>query len=90
MTKYISVLASALCNDSGCGIEYNSSLQMHAKRDQAIKEGFNLRDSDDFNIGVIEDGKLISLDWMNKVVESDPQELAEIAEQICLEDGSHE
>lgn len=85
MTKYIAILASAWCNDSGCGIEYSSSLQMHDKRDQAIKEGFKLRDSDDFNIGVIEGGVLISLDWMNKVIESDQKKLAEIAEQICLE-----
>ena len=85
MTQYIAILARAWCNDSGCGIEYSSSLQKHASRAEAIDEGYETCDSDDFNVGVIEDGKLVYLDWMEEVVESDPEQMAEISEQICLE-----
>jgi hypothetical protein len=53
-------------------------------RQQAIDHGFTLDRSDDFNIGVIEDGKLVSLDWMEKPVDTDPTLLADIAEQIGL------
>lgn len=85
MTQYIAILARAWCNDSGCGIEYSSSLQKHYTRHEAIEEGYETCDSDDFNVGVIEDGKLVSLDWMDEVVESEPEQMDEISEQIFLE-----
>lgn len=49
-------------------------------RKAAIKHGFMLQDSDDFNIGVLEDGKLVSLDWMDEPVDTDPELLAKIQE----------
>jgi hypothetical protein len=53
-------------------------------RDSAIGHGFTLRRSDDFNVGVVDGGKLVSLDWMQEPVDTDPALLAKIAQQIGL------
>ena len=66
-------------------IVYNCDGKRFQKRHGAIRHGLKIRGSDDFNIGVIKDGKLVSLDWMDTVVESDPEELREVAESACLE-----
>ena len=63
--SYIVILQYLWCNETGGGIEYTSDCVKFDKRDEAIRHGFKLRESDDFNIGVIEDGKLISFDWMD-------------------------
>lgn len=83
--KFIVIVGRAWCNPEGVGIDYNSDLVMHITRKSAIDDGLECTESDDFNIGVIRDGKLVSLDWMDEVVDSDPALLSEIAEQICLE-----
>lgn len=85
MEKFIVIVGRAWCNSEGVGIEYSSDLVMHETRKAAIDDGFEGTESDDFNIGVIRNGKLVSLDWMDEVTESDPNELNAIAEQIRLE-----
>lgn len=47
-------------------------------RQDAIDHGFTLGRSDDFNIGVWHDGKLVSLDWMGEPVDTDPDLLLKI------------
>jgi hypothetical protein len=51
-------------------------------REQAIRHGFKQGRSDDFNIGVVKRGKLISIDWMSEPVDTDSALLAGIQEQI--------
>lgn len=58
------------------------------KRDKAIKHGFKQQGSDDFNIGVIENERLVSFDWMNKSIDESAEKLAEIAEAIGYEGAS--
>ena len=53
-------------------------------RAAAIGHGFTLHRSDDFNIGVVADGQLVSLDWMEQPVDTDPKLLANIAKQIGI------
>ncbi|MEN4905682.1 antitoxin [Rahnella bonaserana] len=84
-TKYIVIQCSAWCNASGSGLTYSSDLEGFDKRDKAIKHGFKVQGSDDFNIGVVTNGKLASLDWMAKSLDESEETLAEIAEQIGLE-----
>lgn len=84
-TKYIVILQSAWCNDSGSGINYHSDLIAFDKRDKAIKYGFELQDSDDFNIGVLTNGVLTSFDWMAKPLAETKDSLARIANRIGLE-----
>ncbi|HII4522714.1 TPA: hypothetical protein ACY4UA_004228 [Yersinia enterocolitica] len=83
--KYIVILQSAWCNDSGSGISYDSDLVEFDKRDTAIKWGFRLRDSDDFNIGVLTNGVLTSFDWMAKPLAETKDSLARIASGIGIE-----
>lgn len=83
--KYIVILQSAWCNDSGSGISYDSDLTEFDTREEAKIHGFNLRDSDDFNIGVVSGGRLVSFDWMDAPVGDDEDVLSEIAESIGLE-----
>ncbi len=84
-TTYIVIQQRAWCNDSGSGIYSSSDLVEFDKRDKAIKHGLKQCDSDDFNIGVLVNGHLTSLDWMAKVVDEKPEILAEISEQLGLE-----
>lgn len=76
--SYIVILQYLWCNETGGGIEYTSDYIKFDKRDKAIRHGFKLRESDDFNIGVIEAGKLISFDWMDKPVGESEDTLAQI------------
>lgn len=85
MDKFIVIVARAWCNSDGVGIDYSSDLVMHETRGIAAYEGISSVDSDDFNIGVVREGRLVSLDWMDDVVESDPVVLSRIAEKIGLE-----
>ena len=64
--------------------EYSWDGSRLADRESAIAKGFKVRGSDDFNIGVVRGRKLLRLDWMEKTVESDPDELDMIADQISL------
>ncbi len=69
----------------GRTVEYSTDFELFTFKPNAIKAGFEVRGSDDFNIGVIEDGKLVRIDWMNEVVDADPTYMAEVSEQIGLE-----
>ncbi|AXD42544.1 antitoxin [Salmonella enterica] len=83
--SYIVIQQYLWCNESGHGIEYASDCVEFDKRDKAIKHGFKQQGSDDFNIGVIENGRLVSFDWMDKPVGENPEILAEIADSIGYE-----
>lgn len=86
--SFIVIIRRAWCNEGGHGIEYSSDLIHYETRNGAISHGFRTVDSDDFNVGVIEDGKLISFDWMDKPVGESEDTLAQIAELIGLEDAA--
>ncbi|HFZ0498870.1 TPA: antitoxin, partial [Klebsiella pneumoniae] len=82
---YIVIQQFAWCNESGHGINYASDSVDFDKRHKAIKHGFVQQGSDDFNIGVIENGCLVSFDWMNRPIGESAEKLAEIAESIGYE-----
>lgn len=63
---------------------YNWDARRFRVRQAAISHGFVERGSDDFNIGVLENGKLVSLDWMDEPIETDTAELALVAESAGL------
>lgn len=85
MSKFIVIQQRLWCNESGFGIEYSSDLEEFESRKEAIKHGFEITDSDDFNIGVIEDSRLVSFDWMGKPVGESQETINEIAEALGLE-----
>lgn len=83
MTKsYIVIQQYWWCNAGSHGVEYTTDGIEFEKRDKAVKHGLKIQKSDDFNIGVIENGRLVSFDWMGTPVGESPETLAEIAEAI--------
>lgn len=84
--SFIVIIQRAWCNEAGYGIEYSSDLIHYDNRADAILHGFQLAESDDFNIGVIDGGHLVSFDWMDWPVGESADTLAQIAELIGLDD----
>lgn len=84
-TEYI-VLCGQVVGGNSLAFEtvYGFDGERFATRDQAVAHGFSLDRADDFNIGVVKAGALVSLDWMDKAVNTDPALLAAISKQIGL------
>lgn len=84
MREYIVLAGSVWANERGSGVSYFTDHSRFANRNAAIEHGFTFDRSDDFNIGVLEDGELVSLDWMHEMVDDDTETLAEISKEIGL------
>nr|DAP67519.1 MAG TPA: hypothetical protein [Caudoviricetes sp.] len=84
MKTFIVIQQRLWCNDSGHGIHYSSDLEEFDARNKAVSHGFDITESDDFNIGVVEGGRLISFDWMDKPIGETQETIREIAEAIGL------
>ncbi|MFY9293278.1 MAG: hypothetical protein WAP03_21655 [Methylorubrum rhodinum] len=61
----------------------------HENRRAAKKAGWKARGSDDFNIGVVRDGKLVSVDWMDEPIGETPEAITDIAIEIGLEEDDY-
>ena len=85
MAKFIVIQQRLWCNERGHGVEYSSDLEEFDSRKEAIRHGFEIAESDDFNIGVIENGLLVSFDWMERTVGETQETINEIADAIGLE-----
>lgn len=85
LTEYIVITAQVVGNpDQGFRIAHYWDGERWSGRTVAIAHGWRTRESDDFNIGVVFDGKLASIDWMEEVVDNDPALLSAVAEEIGL------
>lgn len=83
--EYVTLCGSVITTpNGGFDIIYGHDGKRFANRKDAIRNGFKLRDSDDFNVGVVYDGKLISVDWMEEPVDTDPEILKKIQDEIWL------
>lgn len=85
--QYI-VLCGQIVGNGADGFQtiYGWDGEIHADRKAAIAAGWKERDSDDFNIGVIRNGRLASLDWMDESLDEAADSLIEIEEQIDWRD----
>lgn len=83
--EYI-VLCGQVVGNMGAGyrVTYGFDGERFTQRRKAIRHGFKVRGSDDFNIGVLKAGRLISLDWMYEPVDRDEAELSAISDEIFL------
>lgn len=74
MSKTYSVICQHVVGNSfsGFSVVYADDGQRFETREAAIAHGFKQGRSDDFNVGVYEDGNLVSIDWMNEPVDTDP------------------
>ena len=70
--------------ERGFDISYDFDGERFKSRQAAIRHGLKTRGSDDFNIGVLQDGRLSSIDWMHEVVDNGPDVLTSVAEQLGL------
>jgi hypothetical protein len=79
---FIVICQSAWMNDSGFGISYDWDGERFKTRAKAIKHGWRLRDSDDFNIAELRGDELIWFGWMDQRMDEGDATMAEIAEAI--------
>lgn len=84
MKKFIIIHCHAICNEFGSSIGHSSDLVQYDTKAEAVNIGYKQADSDDFNVGVLDDGFLVSLDWMGKVVTDRPQDMVRISENLGL------
>ena len=82
--RYIVVCQSAWCNSDGYGIDYHWDGEEFSARAKAKRYGFRLRESDDFNIAVLDGDRLVSFDWMDKPVGENDDTMAQIADELGL------
>ena len=61
-------------------IVYNFDHEYFSDKKAAIKHGFKIRDSDDFNVAAVEGGKVTRLFWMDEE-QKDEEALQAINEQ---------
>jgi hypothetical protein len=61
---------------------YNWDGKAFDSRESAISHGFKIRDSDDFNIGILKSGRLEDFCWMENSLCEERDVLSEIARQI--------
>lgn len=83
MSAYVVICQSVVGGPgSGYAVSYDSDLREFATREAAISHGFKVRDSDDFNIGIVEGGVLVAFQWMHSPVHG--HDLRAISESIGL------
>lgn len=82
--EFIVLIGSAWCNNHDVGIHYSWDGERFNNRNDAIKHGFKLRDSDDFNIGQTYGDDLIWFGWMDERHYEDEETMREIAESAGL------
>lgn len=80
--QYIVIFQSIVGNpETGYSTDYAWDGQRFDTPEAAIAHGFDIRDSDDFNVGVVGGERLHELRWMNEIVDDD---LHSVAEHIGL------
>ncbi len=86
---YITVLSSAVGHTpQGFSVDYDWDQRQFATKPEAVSNGFRLRGCDDFNIGVVSKGRLVSLWWMDRQISESAETLAEIGREIGLHGGA--
>ena len=71
-------------NADGFGIHYEWDGERFKNRNDAIRHGWKLRGSDDFNIGQTYGDDLIWFGWMDQRMNEDEETVREIADAIDL------
>lgn len=81
--EYLVICQQVVTGENGFEVCYEWDGQRFPERKAAIKHGFKIRDSDDFNIAVVQGETLVSFDWMERPVEgNDAAALLKIQEGI--------
>ena len=83
-TTYMPVAAHYVGTVSNYGTCYDVLGPQQSSAGAAIRDGFQVHGSDDFNIAVIADGRLVEWRWMNDAIVEEDEVLAEIGRAIGL------
>ena len=82
--EFIVICQSAWMNESGFGFHYGWDGERFNNRNDAIKHGWELRGSDDFNIAQTYGDDLIWFGWMDQRIDEEEDTMREIAESAGL------
>lgn len=93
MKCYIVILQRAWMNEHGSGVNFSWDRVQTASRHLALTHGYRETGTDDFNIGTLQDGRLVAFGWGEKDFgpdrgDEEPHggyDLAEIAEHIGVQ-----
>lgn len=83
--EFIVICTSAWMNKSGFGINYSWDGERFNNRDDAIRHGYAMRGSDDFNIGQTYGDNLVWFGWMDQRMDEPEETAREIAEAVGLD-----
>lgn len=82
--EYIVIEQSIVGNqEHGFRCVYDWDGNRYATHKEAVRAGWRSRESDDFNVGVVEGNTLVDFLWMNQPM-NDPEGMAECASQNGL------
>ena len=82
--EFIVICQSVLTSETGFQIHYGWDGERFNNRNDAIRHGFKVRGSDDFNIGQTYGDDLIWFGWMDQRIDEDEDTMREIAESAGL------
>jgi len=79
---YVTIIGHAVGNDrDGFRVCYDWDRRTFTDKAAAIENGFKAVGCDDFNIGVVRKGRLVSLWWMDNQISEDDATLAKIGRE---------
>lgn len=84
--RWIVLCQQVVTGGGGWDIVYNFDHEYFVTKPAAIKHGFKIRGSDDFNVATVEGGKVTRLFWMEEE-QKDADAIAAINEQNSFSDG---
>lgn len=79
--RFVPYATTAWMNEHDYGFHYHV-LEQATSLPRAIKRGLAQRGSDDFNIAVLRDGRMVASLWMEEVVDDDPATIDGIADAL--------
>lgn len=82
--QFIVICQSAWMNESGYGINYGWDGERFDTLKEAIEHGWEVRDSDDFNIGHVDGDRLTWFGWMDEKIDEPDDDMALIADDTGL------
>ena len=83
---FITIISQAEGNDrDGFRITHYGDGRQFASKAEAVSRGFELAASDDFSVGVVSKGRLVSLWWMDDRIDLTAEDLAEVGRDLGLE-----
>ena len=83
---YVTIIGHAVGNDrDGFRVACHWDGHTFADKEAAITNGFKSIGCDDFNVGVVRKGRLVSIWWMDRQIDELPGKLEMIGREIGLE-----